>query len=110
VLGFSIVFILLGITTSAIGMLLYDARTFLSKIGGIIVVIFGLHMIGVFLHPFPGIRYPAAGRGPWVTIIWPMGCFSLPDGRHAWVGWRPDTSFNGGSVSQGESSVIYSAG
>ena len=52
VLGFSVVFIFLGVAASAFGGLLFDIRTWLAKIGGVIVVIFGLHMIGVFRIPF----------------------------------------------------------
>ena len=52
VLGFSIVFITLGMAVSAAGQLLYDLRIWLTKIGGIVVLIFGLHMIGVFRIPF----------------------------------------------------------
>ncbi len=52
VLGFSVVFILLGVASSAIGGVLYNLRGYLAKIGGIVVVIFGLHMIGVFRIPF----------------------------------------------------------
>jgi cytochrome c-type biogenesis protein len=52
VLGFSVVFIFLGVAASAFGGLLFDVRTWLAKIGGILVVIFGLHMIGVFRIPF----------------------------------------------------------
>ncbi len=47
VLGFSIVFILLGIAASAMGAILYDVRNWLAKIGGVIVVLFGLHMTGI---------------------------------------------------------------
>jgi cytochrome c-type biogenesis protein len=52
VLGFSVVFILLGITTSVIGGLLYTARPWLTRIGGIAVIIFGLHMTGILRIPF----------------------------------------------------------
>src|SRR5919206_3348408 len=52
VLGFSVVFITLGVATSAFGRLLFDLRFILSKVGGIVVIIFGLHMIGVFRIPF----------------------------------------------------------
>src|SRR4030095_15606330 len=52
VLGFSIVFITLGVATSAFGRLLFDLRFILSKVGGVVVIIFGLHMIGVFRIPF----------------------------------------------------------
>ncbi|RPI30553.1 MAG: hypothetical protein EHM70_13610 [Chloroflexota bacterium] len=47
VLGFSVVFVLLGVAASAIGGLLYDASKWLAKIGGIVVIIFGLQMTGV---------------------------------------------------------------
>src|SRR5512147_1688391 len=46
VLGFSLVFILFNIVAATLGSLLFDLRTWLAKIGGIVVVIFGLHMIG----------------------------------------------------------------
>lgn len=52
VVGFSLVFILFNILAAAFGGLLYSARTWLAKIGGIVVIIFGLHMIGVFRIPF----------------------------------------------------------
>src|SRR5512147_2143674 len=52
VLGFSAVFITLGVASSAFGHLLFDLRFILAKIGGIVVIIFGLHMIGVFRIPF----------------------------------------------------------
>jgi cytochrome c-type biogenesis protein len=52
VLGFSLVFILFNILAAALGGLLLGMRTWLAKIGGLIVVIFGLHMIGVFRIPF----------------------------------------------------------
>src|ERR1043165_2419113 len=45
VLGFSVVFITLGVATSAFGRLLFDLRFILAKVGGIVVIIFGLHMI-----------------------------------------------------------------
>ncbi len=52
VLGFSFVFISLGLAASAIGGFLYDARNWLAQIGGLVVIVFGLHMIGVFRIPF----------------------------------------------------------
>jgi len=52
VLGFSLVFMVFGLTLGAISSLLYDIRIWLARIGGLIVVIFGLHMIGVFRIPF----------------------------------------------------------
>ncbi len=47
VLGFSIVFILIGILASYLGAALSDITQVLVRIGGVVVVIFGLHMLGV---------------------------------------------------------------
>jgi len=52
VIGFTLVFLLFNIVASALGGLLYDIRNWISKIGGLIVVIFGLHMIGIIRIPF----------------------------------------------------------
>jgi cytochrome c-type biogenesis protein len=52
VVGFSLVFIALGTAASAIGALLYDVRTYLARIGGVVVIIFGLHTLGVIHIPF----------------------------------------------------------
>ncbi len=51
VFGFSVVFVLLGVAASAAGGFLFDFRIWLAKIGGIIVIIFGLHMMGVYRIP-----------------------------------------------------------
>lgn len=50
--GFSVIFLTLGLTMSAVGGLLYEVRFWLAKIGGIIVVILGIHMTGIFRIPF----------------------------------------------------------
>jgi cytochrome c-type biogenesis protein len=47
VLGFSTVFIFLGVAASALGGMLFDVRNWLTKIGGVVVVLFGLHMTGL---------------------------------------------------------------
>jgi len=52
VLGFSVVFITLGIATSALGGLLIDLKYWLARIGGIVVIIFGLHMTGLIRLKF----------------------------------------------------------
>jgi len=52
VLGFSVVFILFNIIGFGLGRVLYDFQTWLGRIGGFVIVIFGLHMIGVFRIPF----------------------------------------------------------
>ena len=117
VLGFSVVFILLGVAASAFGGLLYDIRGWLAKIGGIVVIIFGLHMIGVYRIPF--LEYDTRVQ-------------SVPDQKLGYLssallgvffsaGWSPcvgpvlgailTLAINGGNVGQGASLLTaYSAG
>jgi cytochrome c-type biogenesis protein len=107
VIGFSTVFILLGVAASAIGGLLYDVRTWVAKIGGIIVVIFGLHMVGIIRIPFLeyDLRHqgePTYRRGYFASFM--MGVFFS-------AGWSPcvgpvlgailTLALNDGSISQG---------
>jgi len=117
VLGFSLVFIIFNILASALGLLLYDIRTWLEKIGGIIIVIFGLHMIGLFrisfleydlrVHSqldrrwgylssmFMGVFFSAG----WSPCIGPV------------LGWIMTLSLNGGSIVKGTTlGIAYSAG
>lgn len=47
VLGFSLVFISLGATASALGQLLMDRLRVLSQIAGLLIILFGLHTMGV---------------------------------------------------------------
>ncbi len=52
VVGFSVVFISLGVATSALGGVLYSLREWLARIGGAIVILFGIHMTGLVRIPF----------------------------------------------------------
>jgi cytochrome c-type biogenesis protein len=52
VLGFSLVFIALGASASAVGKFLFRNSNLLGKIAGVLVIIFGLHTMGVFRIPF----------------------------------------------------------
>jgi cytochrome c-type biogenesis protein len=47
VLGFSFVFIVLGLAFSALSQFFYQSRDILAKIGGVVVILFGLHMTGL---------------------------------------------------------------
>src|SRR4051812_22953013 len=44
VLGFSVVFITFNIIGFGVGRVLYDFQIWLGRIGGFIIIIFGLHM------------------------------------------------------------------
>lgn len=117
VLGFSIVFIAFGATASAFSVLLFELRFWLAKIGGVIVVIFGLHMIGIFRIPFLeyDTRVQQVPDRKWGYLSSAMmGVFFS-------AGWAPcvgpvlgsilTLALNGGSISTGVSLLsAYSAG
>lgn len=117
VLGFSVVFILLGVAASALGGLLYDLRTWLAKIGGIIVILFGFHMTHLIRIPFleydlrPNSRSDI-NRSYFSSLL--MGIFFS-------AGWSPcvgpvlgailTLAINGGSIVEGVKLLsAYSAG
>jgi len=52
VIGFSLVFITLGVAASALGGMLSFIRPWIGRIGGVIVIIFGIHMTGIIRIPF----------------------------------------------------------
>jgi cytochrome c-type biogenesis protein len=52
VLGFSLVFIALGASASALGRFLFRNSTLLERIAGALVIVIGLHTMGVFRLPF----------------------------------------------------------
>ncbi len=116
VLGFSFVFIVFNIIASALGVVLYDLRVWLARIGGLIVVIFGLHMIGVFRIPFLEydirVHQQVEGAGYFPSFL--MGIFFS-------AGWSPCVgpvlgtiltfSINSGNLWQGTLlGLSYSAG
>jgi cytochrome c-type biogenesis protein len=47
ILGFSLVFVSLGATASALGQFLMDRLRILGKIAGVLIIVFGLHTMGV---------------------------------------------------------------
>ena len=48
VLGFSLIFLLLGASATLIGQLFLQYQVWIARIGGVVVILFGLHLIGVF--------------------------------------------------------------
>jgi len=117
VLGFSVVFVLLGVAASFAGGLLYDLRLWLARIGGAVVIVFGLHMIGLLHIPFLSYdtrvqQAPDPNLGYLSSAL--MGVFFS-------AGWSPcvgpvlgailTLAINGGSISQGATLLsFYSIG
>ena len=52
VIGFSTVFIAFGATASVVGRVLINERDWIARIGGVLIIVFGLHLLGVFQLPF----------------------------------------------------------
>lgn len=52
ILGFSLIFIILGTLAGFVGSSLGASRIWLSRIGGIFVILFGLFMLGALKLPF----------------------------------------------------------
>lgn len=48
ILGFSIVFVAMGASASAIGQFLQENKYLMEKIAGVVIVIFGIHFTGLF--------------------------------------------------------------
>lgn len=74
VLGFSIVFVALGASASALGALLAPYRVLLGRISGVIVFVFGFLLLDVVKVPWAAREYrfdPAAarGKGRWTAMM-----------------------------------------
>ncbi|MFB3920820.1 MAG: cytochrome c biogenesis CcdA family protein [Terriglobia bacterium] len=52
VVGFSVVFIALGASATAVGNFLVARRTILNIVAGIVIIVFGLHLTGLVKIPF----------------------------------------------------------
>ena len=50
--GFSTVFIAFGASASLIGQVLYEYQDIIRKVGGILIIIFGLYLLGVLKLSF----------------------------------------------------------
>lgn len=84
VLGFSLVFISLGASASLLGALVLENRSWLMRLGGLLVIAFGLMLFGLVRIPFlyrtarPG--YPRNGSTPVGALLMGMS-FA--------IGWTP---------------------
>jgi len=85
VLGFTFVFISLGIAFSALSQFFFEARDILAKVGGVVIILFGLHMTGLIHIGFLDYDLrPAStmGKGRSLLSSFLMGIFFS-------AGWSP---------------------
>jgi cytochrome c-type biogenesis protein len=50
--GFTVIFMLIGLSASAVGGVFANYKDWIARIGGVVIIILGLNMIGVFKIPF----------------------------------------------------------
>jgi cytochrome c-type biogenesis protein len=116
VAGFSAVFVAMGATASAIGQVLRDHMALLAKLSGIVIILMGLHFLGVFRI---GLLYRQAQFQPEVRQASLVGAFIV--GLAFGFGWTPcigpilaailAIAASTDSVGQGSALLaIYSAG
>jgi len=85
ILGFSLVFITLGVLAGLAGSLLAPVRIWLTRIGGLIVILFGLYLLGVF-KSFGG-QKKSVNVNKFVKKKGPIA--SLAFGASFGAGWSP---------------------
>jgi cytochrome c-type biogenesis protein len=84
VLGFSLIFVIFGLVSGALGKFLILHRATISALGGIFVIGFGLIMLGYI--PFPNL-FARVGLPHWLHPGKPVSAFLL--GLLFALGWSP---------------------
>jgi cytochrome c-type biogenesis protein len=73
ILGFSVVFIALGAVASEISQMLARYRSILAQIAGVVIILFGLHLTGVFkikaLYTDARLHSMKGGSTPWGAFV-----------------------------------------
>jgi len=84
ILGFSAIFVMLGATATFLGQFLLSKLFIISKIAAVVIILFGLHMVGLFRISFLEVEKRfQAGRRP----VGPLGAFLV--GMAFAFGWTP---------------------
>lgn len=92
-LGLSIVFISLGATATALGKFLYFNSTLMRKIGGVFIVVFGIHHLGII-----NIKALNKEKRFNLKVRAPKFVYSVLLGMAFSFGWTPCNSVILGSV------------
>jgi len=88
ILGFTVIFVLLGATASYLGGLLYDFQDIILKAGGAVIIFLGIYLLGFFRIPFLDIE-----RHPKFLKFKPAGYLgSVFVGMVLAIGWTPCAS------------------
>jgi cytochrome c-type biogenesis protein len=73
ILGFSIVFILLGAISTEVGQFLRFYKSTLARVAGVVIIVFGLHLTGIFkikwLYTDARLHSVKGGSTPWGAFV-----------------------------------------
>jgi cytochrome c-type biogenesis protein len=73
ILGFSVVFITLGAISTEVGQLLARYKSLLAQIAGVVIILFGLHLTGLFkikaLYTDARLHSMKGGSTPWGAFV-----------------------------------------
>jgi Cytochrome c biogenesis protein len=84
ILGFTIVFMILGVSASFIGRLFAQNKAILGKISGLVIIFFGVYMTGIIKLPFMSKDYRKRTARSNVTFV-----SSIAIGMAFAFGWTP---------------------
>lgn len=114
VLGFSLVFFLMGVSVALMGLLIRDEVPTLTRVGGVLVILFGLQVAGLLRLPYltRTVNVPVpTGRTGYVQSFIVGSAFS--------VGWTPcvgpvlgailTLSYSSATVAQGAYLLLFYA-
>jgi cytochrome c-type biogenesis protein len=116
ILGFSVVFVLLGASASYLGGLIHNYRHIIRIAGGILIIVLGIHLTGIFRIPFLEFEKKVHVKNKPLTLF---GTFFI--GMAFAAGWSPCTGPQLGAIlamAMGKETIwqgvvllaIYSAG
>src|SRR6202045_4141553 len=73
ILGFSVVFISLGAISTEVGQLVARYKSVLAQVGGVVIILFGLHLTGLFkikaLYTDARLHSVKGGSTPWGAFL-----------------------------------------
>jgi cytochrome c-type biogenesis protein len=73
ILGFSVVFITLGALSTSVGQLLTRYKSTLAQVAGVVIILFGLHLTGIFrinaLYADKRLHGVKGGSSPWGAFV-----------------------------------------
>ncbi len=73
ILGFSVVFITLGALSTSVGQLLARYKSTLAQVAGVVIILFGLHLTGIFrinaLYADKRLHGVKGGASPWGAFV-----------------------------------------